>query len=121
MINKLIKTNNFKSFICVIFGKSLNEYREMIKDKRLFIQEIYSHRQLQNKYKTDILLLKEENDSLDSRIKNYEERAVDKKKTSLLISNAINQNRWLRYMFKNTAKEILLCFTDLNKILSQIK
>ena len=79
-INRQIRINYCKSFISTIFSMSLDEYKKMIKDKIVLLQEKCSYRQSQHKYEMDIQLLQEENKILEEKIHKIEKNIVDDEK-----------------------------------------
>lgn len=116
-INRQIRMNYCKSFICTIFSMSLDEYKKMIKDKIVLLQEKCSYRQSQHKYETDIQLLQEKNKIVDKSIHKIGEIIVDKEKVLKNIDDILT----LVSLSKNQKGELWLLFTDLVEVASQIK
>ena len=96
---------------------SLDEYKKMIKDKIVLLQEKCSYRQSQHKYETDIQLLQEKNKIVDKSIHKIGEIIVDKEKILKNIDDILT----LVSPSKNQKGELWLLFTDLVEVASQIK
>lgn len=117
IIDKQIRINYCKSFICTICSMSLDEYKNMIKDKVVLLQEKCSYRQSRKKYESDILLLRKMNVDLDERIKTIGEIVVDDNQ----ILKDIDKELGSVLKSKILKSEIRLFFMDLIEIVSQIK
>lgn len=117
IIDKRIRINYRKSFICTICSMSLDEYKNMIKDKVILLHEKCSYRQSQKKYESDILLLREMNVDLNKRIKTIGEIDVDDKQ----ILKEMNEELDSVLKSEILKSEIRLFFVDLIEIVSQIK
>lgn len=117
IINKILRINYCKSFICTIFSMNLDEYKKMIKNKVVLLQERCSYRQSRNKYKADIQLLKKKNEDWKKRIEIIEKTVVDDKQMLKNIDEELNS----ALKSKILKSEIRLFFTDLIEVVSQIK
>ena len=148
IINKILWINYRKSFICTLFSMNLDEYKKMIKNKTVLLQERCSYQQLQNKYKADIQLLKTKNEDLGKRVETIEKTVADDKQKSTNVDIEETKNEDLgkrvetiektvvddKQILKNIDEklnsalkckilksEIRLFFTDLIEVVSQIK
>lgn len=117
IINKILRINYRKSFICTIFSMNLDEYKKMIKNKTVLLQERYSYRQSQNKYKADIQLLETKNEELNKRVEIIEKTGGDDKQ--ILTNIQVKLDSGLKS--KILKSEVRLLFTDLIEVVSQIK
>lgn len=129
IINKTIRINYCKSFICTIFCMNLDEYKIMIKNKKALLQEKYNYRQLQNKYETDIQLLRKTNEDLNKKIKEDQSNDINKNQTIINKDIKLNLNLYNKFPWnitkllfgKNLKEEIKILFIDLVEVVSQIK
>lgn len=96
---------------------NLDEYKKMIKNKTVLLQERYSYRQSQNKYKADIQLLETKNEELNKRVEIIEKTGGDDKQ--ILTNIQVKLDSGLKS--KILKSEVRLLFTDLIEVVSQIK
>ena len=89
----------------------------MIKNKTVLLQERYSYRQSQNKYKADIQLLETKNEELNKRVEIIEKTGGDDKQ--ILTNIQVKLDSGLKS--KILKSEVRLLFTDLIEVVSQIK
>lgn len=127
IINKILWINYRKSFICTLFSMNLDEYKKMIKNIMVLLQERSSYWESKNKYKADKLLLKTKNEDLTKRIEIIEKTVADDKQEltnvneklkSVLESKTVMRKIFISKILKS---EIRLFFTDLIEVVSQIK
>lgn len=127
IINKILRINYHKSFIILIFRMNQDEYKKMIKNIMVLLQERSSYWESQNKYKADKLLLKTKNEDLTKRIEIIEKTVADDKQEltnineklkSVLESKTVMRKIFISKILKS---EIRLFFTDLIEVVSQIK
>lgn len=123
IINKTLRINYRKSFKGNRFSmNNLDEYKKMIKNKTVLLQEKCTYRQSQNKYKADIQLLKTKNEDLTKRIEIIDKNEDDEERMLTNINyelkSALESKTLIRKILKS---EIRLFFTDLVEVVSQIK
>lgn len=127
IINRILWINYRKSFIYTIFSMNQDEYKKMIENKTVLLQERCSYRQSQNKYKADIQLLKTKNEDLAKRIEIIEKTVVDDKQeltnVNKKLKSALESKTFISKIFISEIlkSEIILFFTDLIEVVSQIK
>lgn len=127
IINRILWINYRKSFIYTIFSMNLDEYKKMIENKTVLLQERCSYRQSQNKYKADIQLFKTKNEDLAKRIEIIEKTVVDDKQkltnVNKELKSALESKTFIsKILISEILKsEIILFFTDLIEVVSQIK
>ena len=100
-----------------------DEYKKMIKNIMVLLQERSSYRESQNKYKADKLLFETKNEELNKRIETVaddkqELTNVNEKLKSVLESKTVMRKIFISKILKS---EIRLFFTDLIEVVSQIK
>lgn len=127
IINKILRINYHKSFIILIFRMKQDEYKKMIKNIMVLLQERSSYRESQNKYKADKLLLKTKNEDLTKRIEIIEKTVADDKQELTIVNeklkSVLESKTVMRKIFisKILKSEIRLFFIDLIEVVSQIK
>lgn len=127
IINKILRINYHKSFIYTIFSMNQDEYKKMIKDIMVLLQERSCYRESQNKYKADIQLLKTKNEDLTNRIEIIEKAVADDKQeltnVNVDLKSILECKTFMRKIFisKILKSKIRLFFTDLIEVVSQIK
>lgn len=128
IINKTLRINYRKSFKGNRFSmNNLDEYKKMIKNKTVLLQERSSYRELRNKYNAEKQLLETRYEDLTKRVaiieKNVDDdkqmlKNIDEKLKSALESKTFMNKIFIRGILKG---EIRLFFTDLVEVVSQIK
>ena len=106
IINITLRINCHKYFLRITFSMNQDEYKKMLKNIMVLLQERNSYRELQNKYNAEKQLLETRNKDLTKRVETIEKNVADDKQKLTNVDKEKTKNKDLTKRVETIEKNV---------------